>query len=244
MNFLKSVPTLLVLSTLLGCQIPQPPAAPTTINCNVPVITAIEGTPERQAKGGVEISIVPVLYQAVRTNTVTIHQETPPLSAVLVTASEQGKVYVRRTITPRLEVEPSRLQFAVRVNNKLSRVFRGQGAVVQVNVAGKMIPFGNLDYAEFINGIVPPRNEAEFTIYALPIKDIPEKGTINISLYDVVTATDTAGNVSDKQNFEWNFSYATKQVSETASTETQVGYIDAQEYQKYVMQQARQMRQQ
>jgi hypothetical protein len=239
MNTLKSVLALLGVATLVGCQTAQPPSTPTTISCNVPAITAIDGTPERQEKGGVEVSIVPVLYKAVRTNSVVIQQENPPMASVLVVGNPQDKVYVRQTVTPRLEVEPSRLQFAVRVNNKLSRVFRGQGAVVQVNVAGKMIPFGNLDYAEFINGIVPPRNEAEFNIYALPVKDIPEKGTINISLYDVVTATDAAGNVSEKQNFEWNFSYTTKPVSETATTETQFGYIAVQDYQKYVLQQNR-----
>ena len=239
MNLTTSALVLLGVSTLVGCQIPQPPPAPITIGCNVPVITAIEGTPERQVKGGIEVSIVPVLYNVVHTNTVIMQQETPPASSILVTASQEDKVYVRRTITPCLEVEPGRLKFAVRVNNKLSRVFRGQGSVVQVNVAGKVIPFGNLDYAEFINGIVPPRNEAEFNIYALPLKDIPERGTINISLYDVVTATDVAGNVTDKQNFEWNFSYVMKPVSEAASVQTQVGYIDAQDWQRYVTQRMR-----
>ena len=36
---------------------------------------------------------------------------------------------------------------------------------------------------------------------------IPDPTTVGLFLYDVVTNTDAAGNVTEKQNFEWYFSY-------------------------------------
>ena len=43
---------------------------------------------------------------------------------------------------------------------------------------------------------------------------LQDKGTISIFLYDVVTATDVAGNTTEKQNYTWDFSY-TMQESQT-----------------------------
>ncbi len=110
--------------------------------------------------------------------------------------------------------------------------------MVQFNVGGKLIPFGTTDYKEFINGIVPPRNETELKIYGPPLGIVPEKGTIGIFLYDVVTATDTAGNVTEKQNYEWYFNYSTQIVEETAESKTTRGFMDVVEYQQIKMREA------
>jgi hypothetical protein len=88
------------------------------------------------------------------------------------------------------------------------------------------IPFGNIDYEEFLNGIVPPRNEAEFTIYGPTLDLLPDKGTIGIFLYDVVTATDVAGNTTQKQNYEWYFDCQAKTEEATGEVRTTQGFID------------------
>jgi len=230
------------LVAFVGCQTPSQQAPPTRtipISCNLPTITAMPETKEAQEKGGVEIAVVPALYKSEKKNKSVLAQARPPFAALLLNPDSKNQVYVVETTTAYLEPEPKRLQFTVRVNNKLPRVFRGQGAVVQINVAGKMIPFGNLDYKEFIDGIVPPRNEAEFNIYGPALSSLPEKGTIGIFLYDVVTATDTAGNVTDKQNYEWYFDYSTKRVEETAAIQTRQGFIDVLAYQQAMMRQQR-----
>lgn len=224
--------SVLAIIVLAGCQAVPPPAPQQmTISCTIPTITTLPETKESQEKGGVEIAIVPTLYKTAKKSRVTLKQVNPPLVAVLVGGDVKNKVYTEETTTSFLQPDPARLQFTVRVNNKLSRVFRGQGAVVQINVAGKMIPFGNTDYKEFIEGIVPPRNEAEFTIYGPTMDMLPEKGTIGIFLYDVVTATDVAGNVTDKQNYEWYFSYETTKKEETADIQTKQGFMDVMAYQ-------------
>jgi hypothetical protein len=104
-------------------------------------------------------------------------------------------------------------------------------------VGGKLIPFDNVDYKEFLNGIVPPRNETEFTIYGPTLDAVPDNSTIGIFLYDVVTATDAAGNATEKQNYEWYFSYAIHVVEEPAERRTEQGFMDAVAYHQAVMQQ-------
>lgn len=184
------------------------------VSCNVPNITPLPETKEAQEKGGVEITIVPATYETTLKERVITRQTPPPPLVILVNSQNKG-VYVEQTRTPYLEPTPKRLKFTIRVNNKLSRVFRGQGSVVQFNIGGKLVPFDHVDYKEFLNGIVPPRNETEFAVYGPPLDMLPEKGTIGIFLYDVVTATDVAGNVTEKQNYEWYFNCEMKRVEQS-----------------------------
>ncbi len=209
-----------------------PPARPamTQVGCNVPTITPLGETKEAQEKGGVEITIVPDAYESALKERVVTRQTDPPALELLVNSSQDKRVYVVQTRTPYLEVEPRRIKFTVRVNNKLSRVFRGQGSVVQFNIDGKLVPFDNIDYKEFLNGIVPPRNETEFAVYGPPIDTLPQKGTIGIFLYDVVTATDVAGNVTEKQNYEWYFNCEMKRVEQAGEASVKRGYLDPEAY--------------
>jgi hypothetical protein len=228
------------MAALVGCDTPQalPPQA-TQIQCVVPTLTALDETKEAQTKGGLEIAVVPALFKAVRVDKTTVTAVQPDTGTQIgmgitfgLSGDTKNKVYVEKVTTPDLKVVPRRLEFTVRINNKLDRVFRGQGAVVQFNVGGKLVPFGSTDYKEFIGGIVPPRNESEFKIYGPALNSIPDKGTIGIFLYDVITATDVAGNTTEKQNYEWYFNYTTQTATETADVKKWRGFIDIVEYQQ------------
>ncbi len=202
-----------------------------TASIAVPVISALPETKEAQDKGGLEIAIVPAVYTAEKIEKTTTRQANPSVGGILIASiatggNASGQVYVQQVTEESLRTAPDRLQFTVRINNKLARVFRGQGAVVQFNVAGKLQPFGQTDYKEFVEGIVPPRNEVAFTIYGPPLTSLPERGTIGIFLYDVVTATDVAGNVTEKQNYEWFFGYDSRPVQMAVQRKVTQGFID------------------
>jgi hypothetical protein len=234
--------SIVCLIAVTGCVAPQRPPNYTTIRAKVPTIATLAETKESQEKGGIEIAVVPAAYTATAKTRTTIERAQPPTIAVLLVPSTETKdqVFVEERTTPYLAVEPGRLQFTVRVNNKLSRVFRGQGAVVQFNVAGKMIPFDRIDYKEFLSGIVPPRNEASFSIMGPPFELLPDQGQIGIFLYDVVTATDAAGNVTEKQNFEWYFDYTTKPIEQQAEYQVKRGYVDSTAFQLHKLQEQQQ----
>lgn len=241
--------TLTVIAIVFtGCVAPQDQVQPTVaLSCVVPTITALPGTNGEQGgsleKGGVVITVVPVTYQAVKKEKVTLRQVAQPFMAAVIMGNQPAQVYVEETTTPYLVTDPARLAFSVRINNKLARVFRGQGAVVQFNVAGKLIPLNLLDYSQFVNGIVPPQNEQEFMIYGPRIDSLADKGTIGINFYDVVTATNVAGAVTERQNFEWIFSYTTHAVEQTAQVVTKAKTMDVGTFQQLMIKQSMQARQ-
>jgi len=208
----------------------------------VPVITVLPETKEAQEKGGLEIAIAPTVYTAEKFEKTTVHQASPPMGGIIVASLATGgnassQVWVNVTKDEQLRVAPGRLQFTVRINNKLPRVFRAQGAVVQFNVAGKLQPFGQTDYKEFVEGIVPPGNEASFVISGPRLDALPEKCTIGIFLYDVVTATDVAGNVTERQNYQWFFNYETHRVEQTVQQHAWAGFLGMNTYQQAMLKQ-------
>ena len=63
------------------------------------------------------------------------------------------------------------------------------------------------------------------TVYGPSFQDIPEKTTLGIFLYDVVIKIDNAGNIVEKQNFEWYYNYQTQIKEETAEVVKERGWV-------------------
>jgi|GEM_PF-1723253 len=241
--------SLITVSALLltGCVAPQPSAPPQTaqISCRIPNISVIadQVNTATQSKGGLDITIVPALYKAVRADKNTIAQVQPNFAEAML-MNNQTQVVVEQATIPSLIAAPGRVEFTVKIHNQLNRVFHGQGAVVQFNVDGKLIPFNNTDYKEFSGGIVPPLNDGDLKIDGPPLDILKDKGTITIFLYDVVTATDVAGNTTEKQNYTWDFSYTMQTSTDTAAAQRTRGIMDVGRYQQILVQQRMQQQMQ
>ena len=203
-----------LLVALSGCETYEvvPQATPTrTVQCVFPVINPLPQTKELQTKGGINISLAPstfVCSDAVDARSVEV---VPDITERVSYGLSGGKVEYSRLIettsNPVAKVDPARMAFRVKINNQMPRVFRGAGTVVLYNFGGKNTSISSQDYAELSNVIVPPRTEQEITIYGPAFETIPNNTTLGIFLYDVVTKTDAAGNITDKQNFEWFYNY-------------------------------------
>ena len=223
---------------LTGCVTQQAsPPQTTQIQCTIPKIDVIADkvNQQTQSKGGLDITIVPALYKGVRADKTTIRQVQPNFGEVML-MNNQTQVVVEQDAIPQLKAAPSRVEFTVKIHNQLNRVFHGQGAVVQFNVDGKLIPFNNTDYKEFSGGIVPPLNDGDLVIKGPPLDLLKDKGTISIFLYDVVTATDVAGNTTEKQNYTWDFSYTMQTVTDTGGVQRSRKIMNAGEFQQLLMQ--------
>jgi hypothetical protein len=217
------------ISGLCGCRIENggPPATQpvntTKVSCLMPTFSPLPETKESQDKGGITVSVAPVPYQQV-SRAVTHDQEVD--SGISRTYSG-GAVYdtpmrtIERTTTPVLSVSPERLAFVVTITNNLPRVFRGSGALVQFNVAGKLQGTDQTGYADLLNAMIPPRQQAQFTVLGPPLASLPQGSTtVGLSLYDIITAVDQAGNVTEKQNFDWFYTYAPKLAETEAVVKT------------------------
>jgi len=183
------------------------------VSAAVPSLAALAETQQSQAKSGLRITMQPATYQT-RESVMPAVQRVAPRSflGMTVRPSDPRAVYVERTQVPGLTVDPDHIVFSVHLSNQMPRVFRGSGIVVQFNVAGKVVPVEASGYGDLINLILPPRSEQTITIIGPAITSIPTPCTVGVFFYDVVTNIDQAGNVTEKQNFEWYFSYQTQRV--------------------------------
>jgi len=197
---------------------PPPADREVKMTCMQPTMTPLQETKEMQLKGGVQIILAMEPFQCVS----MIRTETRPGSPsfaeqLLGRKTHPGQRYVEVTKTPYFSVKPERLKLTLKISNQLSRVFRGAGTVVQFTVAGKTWSNKVEDYAEFTNVIVPPRGEQQIEIYGPPTSAMPRQGNIGLFLYDVVTKTDAAGNITEKQNYEWYYNYVLQTKEETGA---------------------------
>ncbi|HEY3196745.1 MAG TPA: hypothetical protein VGJ57_01935 [Nitrospirales bacterium] len=219
----RALLAIIFLSALGGCATQpkvQEPNPVITVSCNYPTIAPSPQTKELQGKGGITVSLAPNTFQCSKAVVKTAQNVQPTAGeSMSQSMATGGKVQffkmVEVTSTPVYRVNPDKVAFRVKINNQMPRVFRGAGTVVLYNFGGKNTSVSSKDYAELSNIIVPPRTEAEVTIYGPSFHDIPEKTTLGIFLYDVVIKTDDAGNIVEKQNFEWYYNYQTQVKEDT-----------------------------
>jgi len=188
------------------------PPAPTIVtrSVDVPSVAVLEGTDQSQTKGDLRITVSPETFRAEGALRREQREVAPPTFLGLFSTPCENGVYVERAQVPELKIIPERLVFHVHINNQMPRVFRGSGLVVQFNVAGKVVNVDPSGYGDLVNVIIPPRSEQDITIVGPEVSNVPSPSTVGLFFYDVVTRIDQAGNVIEKQNYEWYFSYRTQ----------------------------------
>lgn len=179
-----------------------------TVSVKLPSLAVLPETQQVQDKGGVKITVAPLQY-TLKEETLTTARAAQPgfKESILAPGPRQNFIFVERTYTPRIVVSPPELRFQIHISNQLPRVFHGNGIAVLFNVAGKNQAINPNGYASLVQLIVPPRGEEEVEIVGPSLETLPDHTTIGLFLYDVVTNTDAAGNTTEKQNFEWYFTY-------------------------------------
>ncbi len=216
-------------STLLlsGCLAPSRQQEPETIELawRVPRLKPAAETSETQIKGGVRITVATPAYEpqiAYVTHDTPLPGRPGPIPGMWL--QQQGVKYFERRVVPAATIEPANLLFSVRVSNELnpSRVLRLAGSVVSLNVGGKLAALDPSGYAEFTNSLVPPGTEFGTTIVALPLSQLANESLVGLFIYDVPTKTDAAGNITERQNFEWYYDVVCEPRMDRAEVRTQL----------------------
>jgi len=189
----------------VGCMPPKREVEMTRLTWKLPVLSPLPETKVLQEKEGIQISVTPCAYEATK----VYEQQDKRVPDPLI-KSQNVLYYFERRNMPRAVVKPDRLEFLVKLNNKMDRVFRGAGAVVSFNVAGKQVAVEQQGYGELLNAIVTPRSEMQVKVSGPPIASLPDECSIGLFFYDVVTEKDEAGNIKKRANFEWYFQYKTE----------------------------------
>ena len=107
----------------------------------------------------------------------------------------------------------------------MPRVFRGAGTVVQFNIDGQLKSVDQKGYQNLVQAIVPPRSQTTLEIYGPELSNLPEKANIGLFFYDVVTNQNEAGEVTERQNFEWYYKYNSQTRKDTVTVEVEEGWV-------------------
>ena len=196
-----------------------PPPAIAKLSAAVPSLTALKVTPLSQTKGGLEITLASEAFAAKESWTTRKRRITPP-PGMAVVVKVNGKpdpnvVCVEAAQIPALTVSPDHLVFHLHIENWTARTFRASGIGVQFQVAGREVPVDASSYSELTRLEVAPGGEREVAIAGPAIAAIPVPSTVGLSLVGVATEMAPSGNATEKQRFEWQFSYKTKAVKKT-----------------------------
>ena len=198
-----------------------PPLTPTVASVDIltPSIAPAPETHTTQTKGGITISVDTDFYKS---EVVPEGVETPyqpgfkemfhiPCTGISTTLGNQN--YFIRNYQPQVVTKPNHVVLHLHIINNLPRVFRGSGALVQFQVAGKTLHVNPSGYGDFLNAIIPPRSSQDIDIVGPAVADLPERANIGVFIYDVVTSMDEAGNIKEKQDYEWYYAWETQKHS-------------------------------
>jgi hypothetical protein len=210
---LKPLTATAVAIALIGCETPTAsrPSLTTTLEYRLPVLTPLEPNKQDQEKDGIRISVAPYSYTPKQTT-----QREYRRVATLLLINNQFPAEVRET--PHVEVYPGDIRFKVKIYNQLERVLRLAGTVVSFQVAGKTVAVSKAHYDDFLSGIILPRQEGEYEISGPDLDALSDNSTIAFFLYDIVTATDAAGNPTKRSNFEFFYTFSRQTKTQEAPT--------------------------
>lgn len=193
---------------LAGCEtVPtDQPNPAVTMRAQVPQLTALDQTEQRQRKGEVTVMAAGQTYGVEQEHRVNYRQVAPPPPWQSPRPSDRH-VYVERTREPLLVVTPDRLEFLLTITNHGDRVLRTRGAVMELNVDGRTLAVREQDYQGLLDAVIPPGGQRQVSLYGPSLDRMPDAGVVGLFLYDVPIERDEAGNIVRVENFEWYFEY-------------------------------------
>lgn len=186
-----------------------PPTDTKMFSLKVPVLRAVDPAKENQEKDGIRMLVTPIPFQVSRTST-------KAYKAVQFLLALGPNRTVSQLETTQPEIFPNELRFKVRINNRLGRVIRLAGTVVSFQVSGKSVNVPQTKYQEFLNGIILPQQESELELFGPTLLELVgpdlnrlpgDTATVALLLFDIVTATDPAGNPTRRSNFEYYYRF-------------------------------------
>jgi hypothetical protein len=207
-NWIGSVWVTGIALILAACATTPPPPPEHTFRIIVPEVTPLPETEELQRKGGVSVTVAPVTVSVEpyeRCEYVPTSSLMALLSRPTSASNDTHKPFeVLRFPTSRL-LSGDAVSFVVTITNHMDRVFRGSGALVQFNVDGRVQGTDQSQYEDLLTALIPPGEERQYVIRGVPIGALPGESTLAMDLYDLITGIDQAGNITQRDNFQWYF---------------------------------------
>lgn len=203
----------------LSCATATNPPPQMSIGAKLTDMERVGQTPATQTNGGVSITVAPVAFDTVKTTVCSYERPGQQLFQTIPEGvSEETHTSLEEEKFKVLSVQPTELSFLVTIRNQMDRVFRGSRAVVQFTADEKIQAVEKSNYIDLLNALVPPGSETQIRIRGPSLNALTDGSTVGMQLFDVVTAIDSAGNVVNRDNFEWYFTVHEETIRRTLET--------------------------
>jgi len=202
---------------LVGCETtPTAPTPSVNSSVNIPRLSYTEGAAALQTKSGVSVELIPVTYGLAKRVKTAEQDKSRPFLYIEPDANRETVRWFDKVETPYYVPDPPNLRFAVKIGNQMDGTLRLAGSIVTYQVDGKPLQVPAANYAEFVSSIIPRRQTVETFINGPPVNQLKETGgQVFVSIDDIITERDAAGNPTKRSNFEWIFSYSMERVTKS-----------------------------
>jgi len=216
-RILAPVTTFLAIAiALAGCATTSQPPPPVTSTVRVPTFSYTEDASAVQKKGGVTIELIPASYDVTKQVKSEERDKPKPFMYVEPDPNRETFRWFDKVETPYYVPNPPNLLFAVKITNQMDGTLRMAGSIVTYQVDGRPLQVPLVRYAQFQSSIVPRRQTVETSIEGPPLDELKDDGgQVFVSIDDVITERDAAGNPTRRANFEWIFSYSMESITKT-----------------------------
>ena len=183
------------------------------ISYELPIIKPASQTKQMQTKGGVTVSCEVNNFVVDR----KLSEERNPTFA---DGNKPGYDLFEITRKPSYDVSPNDITFKITIKNNQDRVLKLIDVPIVMIVDGTQYSIPNDYLLEWKNALVVKGFSKDYAIKGPQIKGLNNGKAVYISINDVPTSYDRAGNVTNKENFEWYFqtSLETKTIHEKLET--------------------------
>jgi len=125
----------------------------------------------------------------------------------------------RKTTIPYYEIPRQDLVFEIFIENHLGHILYLDRSVVTIEINDELVYWNQVRYlllSQLFEDIILPEEECEPIKINIPIDTLHSPSKIVLSIYDIVTGMDAAGNPTERSNYKWEFQYT---VEKTAKQE-------------------------
>ena len=169
-----------------------------------------------QQKSGVSIELIPVTYGVARRIKTEEKDKPRPFLYFEPEPNRETIRWFDKIETPYYVPDPPILRFAVKISNQMDSTLRLAGSIVTYQVDGKPLQVPAANYAEFVSALIPRRQTVETFINGPPVNQLKDTGgQVFVSIDDIITERDRAGNPVQRSNFEWVLSYSMERVTKS-----------------------------
>lgn len=202
----------------------------------IPSLEKVSRNKESITKGNVRITLEPAQYTAKNSPIRRVYENDYAKFGIKMVTGDSEMEY-RIVETPRYVPDPCNLVFTIKVKNDMERILRLEGTVITLESDKSILSNDKEGYRDFLAGIVLPNEEKQFKIQGPSVGVLKEGENISLSLYDVVTSTDQAGNIQKKDLFRWVYKVNLREETRKDVVRTYGKMMTPWEYQQMYQQQ-------